>query len=59
MKKPKQEYMASYVHIGDKQYMKSFPYLGSKINASLDDEIINRIVKATDTFGKLHSRVWN
>ena len=36
------------------KYVKSFTYLGSKINASasLDDEIFNRISKATDSFGK-------
>ena len=42
-------------------YVKSFPYLGSKINqtALLDDEIANRISKASDAFGKLRSRVCN
>lgn len=39
--------------------MTSFPYSGSKINssASLDDEIVNWIAKAGDTFGKLQAWV--
>ena len=42
-------------------YVKSFTYLGSKVNsnASLDDEIINRIARATNAFGKLRHRLWN
>lgn len=43
------------------KYVKSFTYLGSKVNwnASLDDEIIHRIAKATGAFGKLRHRLWN
>ena len=42
-------------------YVRSFTYLGSKVNynASLDDVIINRIAKATTAFGKLRHRLWN
>ena len=42
------------------KYVKSFEYLGSKVNssASLDDEIVNRISKAASAFGKLHHRLW-
>ena len=41
--------------------MKSFTYLGSKVNSdgSLHDEITNRIAKATSAFGKLRHRLWN
>ena len=41
--------------------MKSFTCLGSKVNSngSLDDEITNRIAKATSAFGKLRHRLWN
>lgn len=28
-------------------------------NATLDDEIIHRIAKATSAFGKLHHRLWD
>ena len=41
------------------KYVKSFTYLGSKVNssASLDDEIVNRIAKASNAFGKLRHRL--
>ena len=37
------------------KYVKSFTYLESKVNSnvSLDDEVINRIARATNAFGKL------
>ena len=43
------------------QYVKKFTYLGSTVNsyASLDDDIINRIAKATQAFGKLRHRLWD
>lgn len=45
------------------KYIKSLPYQGSKINssASQDNEILNRITKATDAFGKtsFESLKWN
>ena len=43
------------------KYVKSFTYLGSAVNshALLDDEIVNRIAKASNAFGKLHHRLWN
>ena len=43
------------------KYVKSFKYLGSTINysASLEDEIINHISKATEAFGKLRHCLWN
>ena len=43
------------------KYVRSFEYLGSKINccASLDDEIVNRISKASNAFRKLRHRLWN
>ena len=42
------------------KYVKNFNYLGSKVNASgtLDDEIVNRIAKASSSFGKLRHRLW-
>ena len=42
-------------------YVKSFTYLGRKINSSgsLDDEIIHRIAKAASVFGKFRHRLWN
>ena len=45
----------------DINYVKCFPYLGSKVNqrGSLDDEIVNRIAKATSAFGNLRHRLWN
>ena len=43
------------------KYVKSFEYLRSKVNSSapLDDEIVNRIYKAANAFGKLHPSLWN
>ena len=43
------------------KYVKTFTYLGSTVNsnASMDDEIVNRISKATRAFGKLRHRLWN
>ena len=43
------------------KYVRSFEYLGSKVNycASLDDEIVNRISKASNAFRKLRHRLWN
>ena len=37
-----------------------FKYLGSSINsaANLDDEVLNRLSKASQAFGRLHTRVW-
>ena len=39
----------------------SFTYLGSRISkdCQLDAEIYARIVKASSSFGRLYSRVWN
>ena len=41
--------------------MKSFTYLGSKINfdVPLEDEIVNTISKATFAFRKLYHDLWN
>ena len=43
------------------KYAKTFTYLGSVVNscASLDNEITNRISRASCAFGKLHTRLWN
>ena len=37
-----------------------FKYLGSSINSSanLDDEVLSRISRASQAFGRLHTRVW-
>ena len=37
-----------------------FKYLGSSINsaANLDDEVLNRLSKASQAFGHLHTHVW-
>ena len=37
-----------------------FKYLGSSINSAgnLDDEVLNRLSKASQAFGRLHTRVW-
>ena len=42
------------------KYVKSFRYLGSAVNshALLDDEVVNRIAKASNAFGKLRHRLW-
>ena len=40
--------------------VETFKYLGSCINSSanLDDEILSRISRASQAFGRLHTRVW-
>lgn len=40
--------------------VESFKYLGSCINSSanLDDEVLSRLSKANQAFGRLHTRVW-
>nr|VZI31915.1 unnamed protein product [Spirometra erinaceieuropaei] len=43
------------------QVVENFPYLGSTLsrNTKIDDEVANRISKASKAFGRLHSTVWN
>nr|VZI42377.1 unnamed protein product [Spirometra erinaceieuropaei] len=43
------------------QVLENFPYLGSTLshNAMIDDELANRISKASQAFGRLRSTVWN
>nr|VZI46087.1 unnamed protein product [Spirometra erinaceieuropaei] len=43
------------------QVMESFPYLGCTLsrNTKIDDEVANRISKASQAFGRLQSTVWN
>nr|VZI25712.1 unnamed protein product [Spirometra erinaceieuropaei] len=43
------------------QVVKNFPYLGSTLsrNTKIDDEVANRISKASQAFGRLQSTVWN
>ncbi|BHF78098.1 hypothetical protein SprV_0602120800 [Sparganum proliferum] len=43
------------------QVVENFPYLGSTLsgNTKIDDEVANRISKASQTFGRLRSTVWN
>ncbi|BHF82989.1 hypothetical protein SprV_0802613000 [Sparganum proliferum] len=43
------------------QGVENFPYLGSTLsrNTKIDDEVANRISKASQTFGRLQSTVWN
>nr|VZI41081.1 unnamed protein product [Spirometra erinaceieuropaei] len=43
------------------QVVENFPYLGSTLsrNTKIDDEVANRISKASQAFGRLHSTVWN
>nr|VZI45405.1 unnamed protein product [Spirometra erinaceieuropaei] len=43
------------------QVVENFPYLGSNIsrNSKIDDEVANRISKASQAFGRLQSTVWN
>nr|VZI37260.1 unnamed protein product [Spirometra erinaceieuropaei] len=43
------------------QVVEYFPYLGStlSLNAKIDDEVANRISKASQAFGRLQSTVWN
>nr|VZI13893.1 unnamed protein product [Spirometra erinaceieuropaei] len=43
------------------QVVENFPYLGCTLsrNTKLDDEVANRISKASQAFGRLQSTVWN
>nr|VZI38510.1 unnamed protein product [Spirometra erinaceieuropaei] len=43
------------------QGVENFPYLGSTLsrNTKIDDEVANRISKASQAFGRLQSTVWN
>ncbi|BHF57167.1 hypothetical protein SprV_0100010800 [Sparganum proliferum] len=43
------------------QVVENFPYLGSTLsgNTNIDDEVTNRISKASQAFGRLRSTVWN
>ncbi|BHF74356.1 hypothetical protein SprV_0501744200 [Sparganum proliferum] len=43
------------------QVVENFPYLGSTLsgNTKIDDEVANRISKASQAFGRLRSTVWN
>nr|VZI26339.1 unnamed protein product [Spirometra erinaceieuropaei] len=43
------------------QVVENFPYLGSTLshNTRIDDEVANRISKASQAFGRLRSTVWN
>ncbi|BHF81441.1 hypothetical protein SprV_0702457100 [Sparganum proliferum] len=43
------------------QVVENFLYLGSTLsrNTKIDDEVANRISKASQAFGRLQSRVWN
>nr|VZI42118.1 unnamed protein product [Spirometra erinaceieuropaei] len=43
------------------QVVDNFPYLGSTLcrNIKIDDEVANRISKASQAFGRLQSTVWN
>nr|VZI47526.1 unnamed protein product [Spirometra erinaceieuropaei] len=43
------------------QVVENFPYLGSTLsrNTKIDDEVANRISKASQAFGRLQSTVWN
>ncbi|BHF85991.1 hypothetical protein SprV_1002916900 [Sparganum proliferum] len=43
------------------QVLENFPYLGSTLsrNTKIDDEVTNRISKASQAFGRLQSTVWN
>nr|VZI49993.1 unnamed protein product [Spirometra erinaceieuropaei] len=43
------------------QMVENFPYLGSTLsrNTKIDEEVVNRISKASQAFGRLHSTVWN
>ncbi|BHF76400.1 hypothetical protein SprV_0501949800 [Sparganum proliferum] len=43
------------------QVVENFPYLGSTLsrNVKIDDEVANRISKASQAFGCLQSTVWN
>nr|VZI12169.1 unnamed protein product [Spirometra erinaceieuropaei] len=43
------------------QVVENFPYLGSTLsrNTKIDDEVANRISKASQAFGRLQHTVWN
>nr|VZI31873.1 unnamed protein product [Spirometra erinaceieuropaei] len=43
------------------QVVENFPYLGNTLsrNTKIDDEVANRISKASQAFGRLQSTVWN
>nr|VZI44177.1 unnamed protein product [Spirometra erinaceieuropaei] len=43
------------------QVLENFPCLGRTLsrNTKIDDEVANRISKASQTFGRLQSTVWN
>ncbi|BHF85993.1 hypothetical protein SprV_1002917100 [Sparganum proliferum] len=43
------------------QVVENFPYLGSTLSrkTKIDDEVTNRISKASQAFGRLQSTVWN
>ncbi|BHF65874.1 hypothetical protein SprV_0200888700 [Sparganum proliferum] len=43
------------------QVVECFPYLGSTLSRStkIDDEVANRISKASQAFGRLQSTIWN
>nr|VZI42215.1 unnamed protein product [Spirometra erinaceieuropaei] len=43
------------------QLVENFPYLDSTLsrNTKIDDEVANRISKASQAFGRLHGTVWN
>ncbi|BHF69972.1 hypothetical protein SprV_0301301900 [Sparganum proliferum] len=43
------------------QVVENFPYLGSTLSRStkIDDEVANRISKASQAFGRLRNTVWN
>nr|VZI45446.1 unnamed protein product [Spirometra erinaceieuropaei] len=43
------------------QVVENFPYLGSTLsrNTKIDDEVANRISKASQAFGRLQNTVWN
>ncbi|BHF75504.1 hypothetical protein SprV_0501860000 [Sparganum proliferum] len=43
------------------QVVENFPYLGSTLasNTNIDDEVANRISKASQAFGRLQTAVWN
>ncbi|BHF78991.1 hypothetical protein SprV_0602210800 [Sparganum proliferum] len=43
------------------QVVENYPYLGSTLsrNTKIDDEVANRISKASQAFGRLQSTVWN
>ncbi|BHF82267.1 hypothetical protein SprV_0802540400 [Sparganum proliferum] len=43
------------------QVVENFPYMGSTLsrNIKIDDEVANRISKASQAFGRLQSTAWN